>query len=162
MPNDLFACKRYAEPVKLLDLLARKVEFVSITGHLARDPEMRQSASGMTVTTFTLAISWGKRGENQVTEWCSCVAFRETAELIANRYSKGQPLSIIGKLAENKWVNREGVEQVTAQVQVWSAADPLWERKGAAPATATTGRGGAAGAMDASKPINDERDDIPF
>jgi len=153
MPNSLYAAKKYTEPVKLLDLMARKVEFVCATGHMARDPELRTAANGMQVCRFSLAVSWGKRDDGQVTEWCTCVAFRETAELIAERFSKGSAISVIGKLAENKWTTNDGEEKVTAQIQVWEVSEPLYKRRDhppqqqSKPAGATTSNPGSHSGM---------------
>lgn len=137
MPNSLYACKKYQEPVKLLDLIGRKVEMVCASGHLARDPERTFTSSNMSIAKFSLAVSWGKRGEDQVTEWVQCVAFKDQADLIAEQYHKGMAITVIGKLNPRTWTGKDGVERTSVEVQVWEVSEPVWRKREAQPAAQT-------------------------
>ena len=56
-----------------------------VMGRLTADPELRHTASGLSVTSFTLAVdrNYSKAGTER-TDWIDVVAWRQTAELCAN------------------------------------------------------------------------------
>jgi single-strand DNA-binding protein len=61
----------------------------SIIGRLGRDPELTQTASGVSLCKFSVAQDFGY-GENKKTFWWNCVAFGKTAETIAQYLAKGR------------------------------------------------------------------------
>ena len=85
---------------------------VVLTGNLGRDPELRYSASGMPIATFSLCFKSGK----DKTGWVNVVSFNKLAENIASHLSKGSRVGIIGVLDENKWEDNQGSKRSTLQV----------------------------------------------
>ncbi|MDI9498040.1 MAG: single-stranded DNA-binding protein [Bacillota bacterium] len=71
-----------------------------LMGRLTRDPELRQTQSGIPVLSFTLAVE--RRFKNQsgerVTDFISCQAWRQTAEFIARYFQKGNRLAVVGTI----------------------------------------------------------------
>ena len=63
----------------------------AIVGRLSADPELRHTASGVAVTSFTLAVdrSYAKAGTERQTDWIDVVAWRSTAEFICKYFTKG-------------------------------------------------------------------------
>ena len=57
---------------------------VILMGRLTADPELRKTASDLSVTSFTLAVdrNYGKGADRQ-TDFINCVAWRQTAEFIS-------------------------------------------------------------------------------
>tara|TARA_A100001015_G_scaffold237207_1_gene269737 strand:+ start:955 stop:1314 length:360 start_codon:yes stop_codon:yes gene_type:complete len=73
---------------------------VVLIGRLVRDPEMRVTMSGITVTRFTIAVTRIRKRDNQdeVTDFLKIVTWRRQAE-IANEYlKKGKLIAVEGRL----------------------------------------------------------------
>lgn len=90
-----------------------------LMGRLGRDPELKQAQSGGAVVSFSMATNEReKQGDQWVdaTEWHYVVAFGRTAELIAERCKKGDPVLVDGKMKTRKWVGKDGVEKQRTEV----------------------------------------------
>ena len=72
---------------------------VILMGRLTADPELRKTASDLSVTSFTLAVdrNYGKGADRQ-TDFINCVAWRQTAEFISRYFSKGRLMAVEGSL----------------------------------------------------------------
>lgn len=95
---------------------------VTISGNLTRDAELRQTASGMAVLGFSVAVS--DRRKNQQTEqwedypnYIDCSMFGTRAEKIAPYLSKGTKVAIAGKLRWSQW-ERDGQKRSKVEVIV--------------------------------------------
>jgi single-strand DNA-binding protein len=79
---------------------------VVIIGNLGRDPELKYTASGDPVVSFSVASNrkWtnpdGSQGEETV--WFRCTAWRKLAETINQYLSKGRQVYIEGRLQPDK------------------------------------------------------------
>lgn len=67
-----------------------------LTGRLTRDPEVKTTNNNKTVLSFSLAVDRGDK--DRTTDFIDCVAWGSTADFIGKWFSKGSPLSIIGKV----------------------------------------------------------------
>lgn len=79
-------------------------------GHLGKDPEMRYFESGASVTYFSIATSraWQKDGEwQEETTWVPCRAWGQVGERIAERFRKGRLVYVEGRLAVDKWNDKQ-------------------------------------------------------
>lgn len=81
---------------------------VVISGNLTRDPELRQTAGGLPVLGFSVAVN--DRRKNQSTdEWedypnfVDCTMFGARAASVAKFMSKGAKVAIEGKLRWSQW-----------------------------------------------------------
>jgi len=82
---------------------------VMLIGRLGRDPEVRTTSTGKTVSSFSLATET-YRGTNKEksTEWHQIVAFGKNAEQ-CNRYlNKGRMVCIEGALQTTAWEKSPG------------------------------------------------------
>ena len=78
---------------------------VNLIGRLTRDPELRSTAEGESVCSFSLAVQRkfkNKDGE-YVADFINCVAWRKTAEFISTYFKKGQQAGVQGELQTRKW-----------------------------------------------------------
>lgn len=81
---------------------------VSLTGRLTRDPELRVTAGGTQLLSFTLAFNTSVRNR-QTGEWdergnyIDCTMFGKRAEALLNFLAKGQKVAIAGKLRYATW-----------------------------------------------------------
>ena len=89
----------------------------NFTARLGKDAEMRYLPNGDAVLSFNAAVDYGY-GEKKGTLWPRCSMFGKRAESVAPYLKKGQQVAISGELSERKWVNKEGVEQLSLEVRV--------------------------------------------
>jgi single-strand DNA-binding protein len=97
------------------------VNKVILVGNLGADPEMRHTSSGDPVCTLSVATTEkykNRDGELQSsTEWHKVVLFRRLAE-IANQYlRKGSSAYFEGQLKTRKWIDKNGLERYTTEVE---------------------------------------------
>ncbi len=91
---------------------------VILIGHLANDPELKYTPSGIAVSTFRVAVSrpyTNPQGEREA-DFIDIVAWRQTAEFAANYLGKGRLVAIEGRLQIRSYTDREGVRRRTAEV----------------------------------------------
>ena len=88
-----------------------------LQGRLTRDPEMRQTNSGISVCSFTVAWS-EKRKENETQLFMPCTAWRQTAEFVNKYFIKGSEIAVEGKLTTRKWTDNEGNARSTTELAV--------------------------------------------
>ena len=81
-------------------------------GNLTRDPEMRVTASGLSICKFTMAVSRKfKTADGEMKEETAFVdidAFGRQAETISKYMSKGRPIHLEGRLKLDQWENQQG------------------------------------------------------
>ena len=91
-----------------------------LVGRLTRDPELKSTQSGVPVLNFTVAVQRRYKdanGERQ-SDFINCVAFRQTAEFIANYFKKGNMISIDGSIQTRSWDDNEGKRRYATEVIV--------------------------------------------
>lgn len=95
---------------------------VVIMGRLTAQPELRTTNSGISVTSFSVAVnrSYSKDGNNQ-TDFINCVAWRNNAEFITKYFGKGQMIAIKGSLQQSSYTDKDGNKRTTYDVVVDSA-----------------------------------------
>ncbi len=95
---------------------------VVIMGRLTAQPELRTTNSGISVTSFSVAVnrSYSKDGNNQ-TDFINCVAWRNNAEFITKYFGKGQMIAIKGSLQQSSYTDKEGNKRTTYDVVVDTA-----------------------------------------
>ena len=94
----------------------------TLIGNLGKNPEVRTTASGQRVVTFSLATSetWKDRatGERKErTEWHNVVIFNENLAKIAEQYlKKGSKVYLEGQLQTRKYTDKNGQERQATEV----------------------------------------------
>ncbi len=78
-------------------------------GRLVNTPELRQTQSGISVTSFTLAVKRpGTYGPEEKTDWIDMVAWRNTSEFICKQFEKGMPIAVRCQV-QTKMKEKDGV-----------------------------------------------------
>ncbi|MBR4720974.1 MAG: single-stranded DNA-binding protein [Clostridia bacterium] len=92
---------------------------VILMGRLTRDPEMRQTANGISVCSFSIAVNrrFAKDGQ-QNADFINCTAWRQQAEFICKYFHKGSMMALVGSLQSRSWENQEGKRQYATDVVV--------------------------------------------
>src|SRR5208337_2582018 len=91
--------------------MAKGVNKVFLLGNVGKDPEIRSTAGGMTVASFSLATADRQKDAQgnwaDKTEWHNIVCFQRTAEVVRDYVKKGSQLLIEGKLQTRSWDDKE-------------------------------------------------------
>lgn len=93
---------------------------VMIIGRLGRDVELRQTPSGQSVASFTVATdeSYTSRDGQKVeqTEWHRINIFGKQAELCGRFLGKGSLVYIEGRIRTRKWTDQSGQERTSTEI----------------------------------------------
>lgn len=82
---------------------------ITVAGNVGREPELKYSQAGLAVLKFSVADTSGK-DDKKKTIWHNVTAFGDLAENAAGSLIKGTRVVIDGKLTEDVYTNKEGVE----------------------------------------------------
>jgi single-strand DNA-binding protein len=100
--------------------MARCLNKVMIIGYLGRDPELRFTPTGKSVSSFSVACnrSWkAKDGERKTeTDWFNVVAWGDLAEITKQYLSKGSMVYVEGRLQIRDWTDSNGNSQKSVEI----------------------------------------------
>ena len=92
---------------------------IIVMGRLVRDPELRTTQSGVSVTSFTLAVDRDFKSRDsgeKSTDFIDVVAWRQTAEFVCKYFAKGRMAIAEGRLQIRDWKDRDGNNRRSAEV----------------------------------------------
>jgi single-strand DNA-binding protein len=105
--------------IKAEDIMAG-VNKVILIGNLGKDPELRYTAAGQPVASFSVATTerWtDKNGQRQErTEWHNIVVWGKLAELTNQYLKKGRPVYIEGRITSRSWDDRDGNKKYRTEI----------------------------------------------
>ena len=93
---------------------------ITIHGRLVRAPETRQTASGISVTNFTVAVDRDYKtqdGEKQ-TDFFDCTAWKARGDVIAKYFEKGSEICVVGSMESRKYTDKEGNNRTAWEINV--------------------------------------------
>jgi len=81
---------------------------VCLNGRLTATPELRSTQSGISVTSFTVAVNrrFQRDGETN-TDFIDIVAWRQSAEFACKYFQKGQLVGVQGTLQVRNYVDKD-------------------------------------------------------
>lgn len=137
--------------------------FVSVTGNVTRDPELRYSPSAKAFANFGVAINNRRRAADGGYEdgdpyFFDITCFGSLAENLAESVSKGDRVTVNGRLEYRTWETDTGDKRSKVQIIADEVAPSL--RWATASTTKTAGRGASKGSEDRYLPPDD--DEEPF
>ena len=138
-----------------------------LIGNLGKDPELRYTASGTAVASFSIATTErfkNRNGEQQErTEWHNIVAWGPLAEICGKYLAKGRQVYIEGRIQNRSYDDRDGNKRYITEI-VASEMKMLGR-----PGESSGGSGGGypesqqdSGTKDSAGPTFNPDDDIPF
>lgn len=93
------------------------INSVVLMGRLVRDPEIRTTASGKSVCSFSLAVERDfQRSEEKTADYFDCVAWGNTAEFVGKYFHKGRMIALQGRLQARTYKDREGNNRKVVEV----------------------------------------------
>lgn len=96
---------------------------VVLVGRMTADPELKQTPSGIPVTTFTLAVNRRYQTKNEdgaptqpQADFINCVAWRQTAEFLCKYFRKGSAVCITGAIQTRSWTDQSNQKKYATEV----------------------------------------------
>lgn len=91
---------------------------IAIQGRLARDPELRQTTTGKSVASFTVACDRGRRDANgqSTADWIPVVAWDARAEFVCKYFQKGSMIAVDGRLQSRTYTAKDGTNRTVLEI----------------------------------------------
>lgn len=91
---------------------------VVLIGHLTADPELKQTATGVSVTSFSIGVTrrYQKSGEQPQSDFINIVAWRTTAEFITKYFRKGNAICVCGSIQTRNYTANDGTKRYVTEV----------------------------------------------
>ncbi len=91
---------------------------IIIMGRLTADPELRSTSSGLSVTSFNVAVDRGyvRAGEERKADFIPVVAWREKADFVSKYFRKGSMIAVQGSLQSRSYEDKNGNKRVAYEV----------------------------------------------
>ena len=87
-------------------------------GRLVSDPELKTTPSGVSVTTFRIAVdrNYVKSGEERKADFFDIVCWRQTAEFVCRYFGKGSLIAVEGQLQSRTYQAKDGSNRYVVEV----------------------------------------------
>jgi single-strand DNA-binding protein len=92
---------------------------VILIGNMTADPELKQTTSGTSVCSFSIAVNrrYSKSEQSQQTvDFINIVTWRQQAEFVSRYFKKGNPILVCGQLQTRNWNDNQGQKRYTTEV----------------------------------------------
>ena len=91
---------------------------VVLIGNMVADPELKTTTSGISVTTFTIAVQRRKVAEGQPNaDYINIVAWRQAAEFVCKHFSKGKPILVCGEIRTRTFTTQQGDKRYITEIE---------------------------------------------
>lgn len=87
---------------------------VCLMGRLTRDPELRQTQNGVSVTSFSIAVN--RKYDKETADFIDVVAWRQTAEFVTRYFGKGDMIAVEGVIQTRTYEDRQGNNRKAVEV----------------------------------------------
>ena len=92
---------------------------VILGGRLTADPELKTTTSGISVTSFTVAVNRRSRSdEESKADFFNVTAWRQNAEFITRYFKKASSICLTGSLQNRSWTDQQGQKRFATEVVV--------------------------------------------
>ena len=92
---------------------------IFLHGRLTADPELKSTSGGIPYCNFTVAVDgFAKKGEEKPTDFFTCIAWRNTAEMICKYFRKGKEIVISGEMHSSRYTDSDGNNRTSWKVNV--------------------------------------------
>jgi single-strand DNA-binding protein len=85
--------------------MARSINQVILMGRLTRDPEVRTTSTGKSITSFSIAVD--RAGQEDAADFFDVTAWEKLGELVSQYLSKGRRCLVQGRLRQDSWDDKE-------------------------------------------------------
>lgn len=100
--------------------MSQDLNVCSFVGRLGKDCDVRYTAAGEAVTSFSIAVGsqWkNKAGEKQeATEWVNVTAFGKLGEICGEYLKKGSQIFLSGRMKTDKYQAKDGTDKYSTKI----------------------------------------------
>lgn len=92
---------------------------VILIGNMTADPELKQTTSGTSVCSFSIAVNrrFAKADQGQQNvDFINIVTWRQQAEFVSRYFKKGNPILICGQIQTRTWSDNQGQKRYATEV----------------------------------------------
>ena len=92
---------------------------VILIGNMTADPELKQTTSGTSVCSFSIAVNrrFAKADQGQQNvDFINIVTWRQSAEFVCRYFKKGNPILVCGQLQTRSWTDNQGQKRYATEV----------------------------------------------
>jgi single-strand DNA-binding protein len=92
---------------------------VILGGRLTSDIELKTTQSGISVTSFTVAVNRrfsGGADQQPQADFINVVAWRQQAEFVSRFFRKGSSICVVGSLQTRTWTDQSGQKRYATEV----------------------------------------------
>ena len=142
-----------------------------LMGRLTADPELKTTQSGLSVTSFCVAVDrrYQKDGEKQA-DFINVVAWRQIAEFICKYFKKGQMIAVQGSIQTRNYEDKNGNKRTAVEIVAdnvsfcgsKSESDEQNPQNASRPSVNTTNDDFTPLHTDDGFPFDDDDDGLPF
>jgi single-strand DNA-binding protein len=106
---------------------------VVLIGRIASEPQLRYTQNSNAVINFNIAVDRPKteKGSEIETDFIKIVAWKGTAEFVANYLGKGRLIAVDGRLEVSQWTTQEGDKRRDVQVIAHQIKSLEWPKQAA-------------------------------
>ncbi len=89
-----------------------------IMGRLVADPELRTTASGVSVTSFAVAVDrrFANKDEEKQADFIDVIAWRQSAEFVCKYFRKGSPIAVQGSIQTRTYEDKDGNKRKAVEI----------------------------------------------
>ena len=124
---------------------------VIMAGRLTKDPELRQTTSGVSVASFAIAVNrmYKNADGSRTADFFNCTAWRTTGEFVCRNFRKGDGIVLCGSIENRQYQDNNGHNRTATTIVVESVEFGQ-------------GRGGGQSSDHSDMEPVDGDDDLPF
>ena len=106
---------------------------VIITGNITKEPENKQTTSGISVTTFTVAVNRRYKDANgdRQADFINVAAWRSTADYVAKYMVKGTKVAVSGSIQTRSYEAKDGSKRYVTEIIADDVEALVWTEKNA-------------------------------
>lgn len=89
-----------------------------LMGRICEDLELRTTASGTSVTSFTVAVDrrFQKQGEEKQTDFLTVVCWKNTADFVSRYFRKGSMIAVQGSIQTRNYEDKNGNKRTAVEI----------------------------------------------
>lgn len=91
---------------------------VIIAGHISQDFEVKQTQSGLSVVSLTVAVNRPQKDSEgkSITDFISVTAWRQAAETVGKYFKKGSAICVSGAIQTRSWTDQNGQKRYATDI----------------------------------------------
>lgn len=89
-----------------------------IMGRLTADPELRTTSSGVSVTSFCVAVdrNYVRPGEDRQADFINVTAWRQNADFVTRYFRKGSMIAVQGSIQTRTYEDKNGNKRTAVEI----------------------------------------------